>query len=230
MLPTYNEAENISPLIKELLNISEQMGVVIVDDDSPDGTWKIVARLGENNPRIHLVHRKTERGRGTAGLEGFKQALKLGADLIIEMDADFSHHPRFIPELLKASEQADVVIGSRLIKGGGERDRGFLRRFITRLANVYVRLVLRIPVKDCTSGFRVFHRRVLEAINLDKMTSTGPEVVQEVLLAAHNRGFGMKEVPISFEPRKSGRSTFNLPILIRSFYSILRFRWRGKKI
>lgn len=230
MLPTYNEAENIGALIRELLNIYEQMEVLVVDDDSPDGTWEIVDRFSKNNPRVHLVHRKTERGRGTAGLKGFKQALKLGADLIIEMDADFSHHPRFIPELLKASHQADVVIGSRLIKGGGEKGRSLLRRFITYLANLYVRLMLRIPVKDCTSGFRVFHRRVLEAINLDKMTSTGPEVVQEVLLAAHNRGFRMKEVPISFEPRKSGRSTFNLRILLRSFYSVLRFRWQRKKI
>lgn len=231
MLPTYNEAENIGPLIDDLLAISPEMEVVVVDDDSPDGTWRIVEQKQKTYPgHVHLLRRRGERGRGSAGVAGFKLALQLNADLIIEMDADYSHHPRFIPSLIEASKEADVVIGSRLIKGGGERGRSVFRRLTTLLANIYIRLLLGLPVKDCTSGFRVFRREALERINLDKMTSKGPAIVQEILIACHSRGMKIKEVPILFEERRAGTPTFNWRILLAGIIAVIKFRLRKKDI
>jgi dolichol-phosphate mannosyltransferase len=225
-IPTYNEAPNIGALIEELQHAVAEIEVVVVDDDSPDGTWRIVKALSAANPRVHLVHRTEERGRGTAGVAGFLYALRAGADLIVEMDADFSHHPRFLPALLAAAQGADVVIGSRLTSGGGEVGRSASRRLITQIANLYIRIILGLSVRDCTSGYRVFHRRVLESIRLNKMTSRGPAIVQEVLFACHRKGFTFKEVPIIFEDRRAGHSTFNWKILMSSLWSVLRFRLR----
>lgn len=227
MLPTYNEADNIGSLIDDLMAIRNDMEVVIVDDDSPDGTWKIVTRKAEQFPgRVHLVHRRHERGRGSAGITGFKQAVQLEADYVIEMDADYSHHPRFIPALLDAAGEADVVIGSRLVKGGGETGRSFVRRLITLAANLYIRLTLGLPVSDCTSGYRVFARHALETINLDRMNSNGPAIVQEILMACHTKGLRFFEVPIIFEERRAGTSTFNWRIMLAGLFAVLKFRLR----
>lgn len=224
-LPTYNESANIASLIEALLKTSRRMEVLVIDDNSPDGTWKIVAEMAKINPRIHLLHRTTERGRGTAGIAGFKKALELGGDLIVEMDADWSHHPRFVRSLLEAARRADVVIGSRLVSGGGEKGRHGLRTLITHLANVYIRLMLRLPVRDCTSGYRVFQRWVLANIDWGKVRATGPAIVQEVLLAAHALDARITEVPILFEDRRAGTSTFNSKILLAGLVAQLRLRF-----
>lgn len=226
MLPTYNEAENIEPLIRELLALRDDMSVVVVDDNSPDGTWEIVNRMAQEEPRVTLVHRTTERGRGSAGTAGFKRAVELGADYIVEMDADFSHQPKFIPALLEAAQNADVVIGSRLVPGGGERGRNWIRTLITSVGNRYAQLVLGVPVRDCTSGFRVFSRQALETIGLDNLRANGPAIVQEMLAAAKARGLRFAETPIMFEERAAGESTFNMKILLRGMLNVWRYRFR----
>ncbi len=214
VLPTWNEADNILPLINELLGVSRHLEVLVVDDDSPDGTWKLVAERASNDRRVHLLHRTTERGRGTAGIAGFQRALELGADLVVEMDADWSHHPRFLRDLLEGSRSADVVIGSRLVRGGGEQGRNLLRTLITLGANLYLRVLLRLPVRDCTSGYRVFRRSTLERFDWNALRSTGPAIVQEMLVTARAAGARFNEVPILFEERRAGTSTFNSKIML----------------
>lgn len=226
MLPTYNEAGNIIPLLDELLALPPRLDALVVDDDSPDGTWRLAEERRDRDARVHVIRRTNERGRGTAGLAAFRFARDRGYDAAIEMDADFSHHPRFIPVLLEPvqAEQADVVIGSRLIPGGGETGRHPLRRAITLAANAYIRAMLRLPVKDCTSGFRVFSKRALAAIPWETMPAKGPEIVQDVLLEARRAGLRITERPIIFEERRAGASTFNWRIAARS----LAFVWRSR--
>lgn len=229
-LPTYNEAENILPLIETLLRVSRSLEVLVIDDNSPDGTWRLVAQVAEQNPRVHLLHRTKERGRGTAGIAGFRKALELGADLVVEMDADWSHHPRFLRRMLRATRKADVVIGSRLVAGGGETGRSPLRTLITHLANLYIRLVLGLPVNDCTSGYRVFRRWVLEKTDWNAVKATGPAIVQEVLYASRALGARIVEVPILFEERRAGVSTFNSKIMAAGLLAQLRLRLRPAPI
>ncbi len=225
-LPTYNEAENILPLIEELLALDERMQVLVVDDNSPDGTWRVVQELAVHNSRIHLIHRTTERGRGTAGIAAFLFARDNDYDIAVEMDADYSHHPKFIPALMEPllNDQADVVIGSRLVAGGGETGRHGIRRMITLGANLYIRMMLRLPVKDCTTGFRTFNRKALEQIPWEHLNAQGPEIVQEVLIAARQKGLRMTERPILFEERRAGESTFNWRIAVRS----LQYVWQNR--
>jgi dolichol-phosphate mannosyltransferase len=230
MIPTWNEAENIEPLVKEILALGEDYEALVVDDDSPDGTWRIVEEMRRSDPRVHLLHRKRDRGRGAAGIAGFREAIRLGADWVIEMDADFSHPPKYIPEFMKRTPEADLVIGSRRVLGGGERGRSPVRGWITRMAGWFIRRVLGVPVGDPTSGFRLFSRRALEAMPWDAMRARGPEIVQEVLWAAHLGGFRLVEVPILFEERRAGRSTFTAKIMLRSLIAVLRMRLRRSKL
>jgi len=214
-VPTFNEARNILPLIDALLAVSKNMEVVVVDDDSPDGTWKLVEERTRVDERVHLIHRRSERGRGSAGVSAFRRAIELDADYVVEMDADWSHHPRFLPAMLQAAEEgADVVVGSRLVAGGGEEGRHAVRTFITKAANFYLRVLLRLPVQDCTSGYRVFRRRILDRINWDRVRSNGPAIVQELLVACRAAGARFAEVPIHFEDRRAGQSTFNSKIAL----------------
>mgnify|MGYP001619189077 CR=1 FL=1 len=226
MVPTYNESGNIERLIKEILVQGKDIGVVVVDDDSPDGTWKIVEEYSKRDPRVHLLRRVGRRGRGTAGIEGFQYAVKQGVDFIIEMDADFSHKPSYIADFLKQMGNCDLLIGSRMIKGGGEVGRGLVRQWITKCANLYIKLILGFPYKDATSGFRVFRREVLEAVELNDIMSTGPSILQEILYKAHKKDFRIKEYPIIFEDRTVGQSTFNSKIMRQSLTMIPKIRRR----
>lgn len=226
MVPTYNESGNIERLITEILAQGDDVGVIVVDDDSPDGTWKIVEEYSKREPRVHLLRRIGRRGRGTAGIEGFQYAVKQGVEFIIEMDADFSHKPSYISGFLKEMKDCDLLIGSRMVKGGGETGRGPLRQWITKGANLYIRLMLGLPYKDATSGFRIFRREVLEAVDLNNLISTGPSILQEILYMAHRKGFRIKEVPIIFEDRTIGQSTFNSRIMRQSLMMIPRIRGR----
>jgi dolichol-phosphate mannosyltransferase len=229
MIPTYNEALNIEPLLREILRQGPNIGAVVVDDNSPDGTAAIVKRLREEDPRVHLILRMNERGRGTAGVAGFKYAVAQGVDFIIEMDADFSHQPSYISSFLSQMDDCDLLIGSRLVEGGGEKGRHFLRKMITRSANAYIRLILGLPVRDCTSGYRVFRRGVLEAIELDQLMAAGPPIVEEVLYKAYRRGFRIKEVPYILEERKAGESTFNRRIMLNALMMMPKIRWKYRR-
>lgn len=225
-LPTYNESGNLPSLVETLLKVSRNLEVLVVDDNSPDGTWKMVRQMAGENPRIHLIHRVDERGRGSAGVRGFQAALAMGADLVVEMDADWSHNPRFLRSMLAATRRADVVIGSRLVPGGGETGRHGLRTLITQLANLYIRVIHGLAIRDCTSGYRVFRRWVLERIEWDRIHSNGPAIVQEVLVSARALDARIKEVPILFEERRAGHSTFNSKILLAGLVAQWRLRFQ----
>lgn len=230
MIPTYNEKENIGNLILEILNLKiPDLHIVIVDDNSPDGTSAIVKELSGKYPEVELFLRTTGRGRGSAGIAGFKYALEHGADYIVEMDADFSHHPRYIPHLLNAVQDADMVIGSRCISGGKDVNRGAVRRIITLLAGIYVKVLLRLKIRDVSSGYRCFKRKVLEAIDLDSMVSTGPSIVSEVFYRAHLKGFSITEIPIEFMDRIHGQTKLNSMILIKTLLMVLKLKQLHKR-
>ncbi|MBN2225195.1 MAG: polyprenol monophosphomannose synthase [Deltaproteobacteria bacterium] len=230
MIPTYNEADNIKDLIEAVLAQSPEMGVVIVDDDSPDGTADIVRSLGKRGGRIELIVRKNERGRGSAGIVGFRHALGVGARYIGEMDADFSHDPKYIKDFLRLIKSYDIVIGSRGIPGGGEVRRSPVRRMITAFASVYIHTLLGLKVKDPTSGYRLFRREVVKTLDWDTMVSVGPSIVQEMLIQALTRGWSVVEFPIVFSERRAGSAKFSLRISVQSLVTILRFRIKYGKI
>jgi len=220
MIPTYNEAENIQPLVEEVLGQDPRLEALVVDDDSPDGTWRIVEDMAAALPRVHLLRRQTRRGRGWAGIDGFKQALALGADAVIEMDGDYSHHPREIPALVEALSRCDLAVGSRAVPGGADHRPSRLRGLVTRLASSYVRLVLGVMVRDPTSGFRCFRRSLLLRLDLDGMRSRGPSTLEEVLLASHRLGARIEEVPIHFEDRHGGESKLSWQVLVQMLYLV----------
>ncbi len=226
MIPTYNESENIAKLIQAIKQLPiKNLHVLVTDDNSPDETWKIVEKLSKKDKTIHLLRRMENKGRGLAGIAGFKEALQLGADAIIEMDADYSHHPKYIPKLLEALHDGDMALGSRFVKGGSDGDRPLWRQFVTFGANMYIKLFLGVKVKDCNSGYRCYKRKVLETINLDTMIAKGPDIVQEILYKVHLKKFKIVEVPISFEERKEGKSKLGMKHLFKGYTMVLKLKF-----
>lgn len=223
MIPTYNEKDNILSLVDEILKQDDSIEVIVVDDNSPDGTWRLVKELSEKNTRVHLIHRLKRKGRGTAGVEGLQEAMRRRADYIIEMDGDFSHKPDCIPYLLKTITKYDVVIGSRFVPGGEDR-RNLIRRLITMVAGIYVRQMLGLHLRDVSSGYRCFRREVLEKVDLEDMVSSGPSIVLELLYRSTLNGFRIKEVPIIFEDRKQGRTKLDWITLLETMVMVLRLR------
>ncbi len=229
MLPTYNEADNIRRVVEQILAQPADVRVVVVDDQSPDGTGQIADQLATEYPgRVHVVHRDGPRGRGVAGVDGFKACLKLPVDCVIEMDADLSHDPDDVPRLLAAASHADLVMGSRYVRGGGEANRLLYRRIISRFANLYLRVMLGLPIRDCSSGYRCFRRHVLEAIALDDIASHGPSILTEILWQCKRNGFRIREVPIVFREREVGESKLNGTILINSLKLPITLRFGGR--
>lgn len=226
MVPTYNEAESIRDLVAAIraLPVAGGVEVLVADDNSPDGTAAIVREMAAADPGVHLLVRLKRRGRGAGGIDGFKAALGLGAGLVVEMDGDFSHQPRFIPDLVAAAAGLDLVLGSRFVKGGRDADRGLVRRFITLLVRVFIRRRFRMPVRDVSSGFRCFRREVLEALDLDDLISTGPSVVLETLYKAHLLGFRIGEVPIEFVDRTRGKTKLSALTLVETLVMALKFK------
>lgn len=228
MIPTYNEKENIGRLIAEILALKiprHELHVLVVDDNSPDGTSPVVAEIAKSQPRVRLMTRTTERGRGSAGIAGLSEALAQGADYAIEMDADFSHHPRYIPALLGALEGgADVVLGSRFVAGGEDTDRGFARQTITWAAGLYIRTLLSLKVRDVSSGYRCFRREALERIDIKNLISTGPSIVTEILFKCAVKDLRIAEVPIVFIDRRAGETKLNLQTLVKTLLMVARFR------
>jgi len=224
-LPTYNEAENIVPLVKELRALECDPVVLVADDDSPDGTWKLVEEMSEKDPKVRLLRRTADKGRGLAGAHAFVRALELDAEAIVEMDADFSHRPEFVPRLLEGLAGHDIVIGSRTVKGGRDVGRPWYRRLTTRISGGYVRLALGLGVRDPNSGFRAFRGEAMDRLKPGEFISSGPSIVHEVLYRARLNGLAMCEVPITFVDREAGQSKLGLGRLIDGWIKVLRLRW-----
>ncbi len=228
-IPTYNEAENIADLVREIRQTVPEADILVIDDNSPDNTGRIVAEMAQNDDKIHVLIRTTERGRGSAGRDGFLYALKHGAARAIEMDADYSHHPRYLPAILAAAQKFDVVLGSRYVPGGRETGRPASRQLITKAAGAFLRKMLGVKVKDPSSGFRCWRREVLEALYLENLVSTGPSIVSELLYKARLKGFSMGEVPIVFEDRVKGSSKLDSKTLFRTLGMIFELRRRHRR-
>jgi dolichol-phosphate mannosyltransferase len=223
-IPTYNESKNIRELIERILALGQNIELVVADDDSPDGTWRVVAEMSRLHPQVHLLHRTENKGRGSAGKDAFHYAMAQGADLIIEMDGDLSHEPRFIPRLIEQSKTYDVVIGSRYIAGGKDLRSSALRRWVSRISNWYSRKLLGLNVLDCNSGFRCFKRKVFESINPLSLKSTGPSIVHELLYRAFKEGFTIGEAPIEFVDRKHDQSKLTFKRLLNGMWMVLKIR------
>lgn len=230
ILPTYNEAENIEAIVSAALPQLAKTGlehrILIVDDGSPDGTGRIADRLAATDSRVAVLHRTSKDGIGPAYLAGFERALSEGAELVMEMDSDFSHDPADIPRLVEAADGADVVLGSRYAPGGGVADWGLLRRFVSRGGSLYAKLVLRIPVNDLTGGFKCFRRQVLERLDLDGVSADGYGFQIEMTYRAIQAGFTVEEIPIVFRDRRVGSSKMSAKIAIEAFWKVPLLRWR----
>lgn len=220
VVPTYNEGENIGILAPEILSLPVQL--VIVDDNSPDGTGEVAEEWARKEVRVYVHHRPRKMGLGTAYIAGFMRALSLGADRVVIMDADLSHNPRYIPALLTRSETADLVIGSRYIDGGGTLNCTLARRLLSRLANIFARTLLGLRPRDCTAGFRCYHREVLESIGLDTIFSDGYSFLIEMLYRSQKRGHKIEEVPIIFEDRQRGASKISRGEILKALYTVVR--------
>ena len=229
MVPTYNERENIGDLIQAILALpmpDYDVHVLVADDNSPDGTGTYVEELSKTEPRAHALIRLKRHGRGSGGIDGFKAALALGADWVVEMDGDFSHQPKFIPDLVAAASRHDLVIGSRFVLGGRDADRGIHRRFITFCVRAFIRRLYTIEVKDVSSGFRCFRRAVLEAVDLDDLISVGQSVVLEILRKTQLQGFSIAEVPIVFIDRTRGQTKLDFLALLETLLMAVKFKRR----
>jgi dolichol-phosphate mannosyltransferase len=223
-IPTFNESRNIEPLLREIQRQVPGIDIVVADDDSPDGTWKIVEEIAKKDPHVFLLRRTTNKGRGSAGVDAFRFALRKQAEVVIEMDADFSHDPKHIPQFLEKIKECDVVVGSRAVPLGQDRRKSSVRKWITRFSTLYTRFILGLPVRDCNSGYRCFRGEVLEAVDLDTFLSKGPSIVQELLFKAYLRGFSICEIPIVFTEREAGESKLNVKRLSQGFLMILRLK------
>jgi dolichol-phosphate mannosyltransferase len=227
ILPTYNEAENLERIVGAVLQaLPASRRVLIVDDNSPDGTGEIADRLSATNESIAVLHRNRKEGLGPAYLAGFRVALEAGAERIIEMDADFSHDPSFLPKLIAATDDADLAIGSRYVPGGGITDWGPMRRFISRGGSAYARVALGLPIRDLTGGFKCFRRIVLETIDLDTIEARGYAFQVETTYRAIKAGFRVVEVPIVFKDRTDGTSKMSKAIVAEAMWRVPAMRFR----
>jgi len=231
ILPTYNEAENIEGLVRAALVQLESTGlehtILVVDDGSPDGTGRIANGLAEELEPVQVLHRDRKQGLGRAYLAGFALALANGAELVLEMDSDFSHDPADLPRLIAAAEAADLVLGSRYVPGGGVTSWGRLRRLLSRGGSAYARILLGVPVRDLTGGFKCFHRRVLESIDLENVHADGYGFQIELTYKAVRAGFRVAEVPILFRERSVGTSKMTTRIALEAVWKVPLLRLRA---
>ena len=224
IIPTYNEIANIKNIITASLSQSPDLYILVIDDNSPDGTAKAVKEMMENEPHINLIERPKKMGLGSAYVQGFKYALNNDYDYVLEMDADFSHNPADIPRLLEAAKKYDVVIGSRYCQGVNIINWPFRRLLISYFASKYVRIITGMPIKDPTSGFKCFRRRVLEAIDLDSILSDGYAFQIEMNFRAWVKGFTIYEIPIVFTERKDGVSKMSRQIVWEAAWMVWRLQ------
>jgi len=217
-LPTYNERENLEPMLRALGD--KGVRVLVIDDNSPDGTGELADRLAEQLAYVSVMHRPAKEGLGPAYLAGFRRALADGADLVLEMDCDFSHDPADVPRLVAAASDADVVLGSRYVEGGGVRNWGLVRRIISAGGSWYARVLLGAPVHDLTGGFKCYRRGVLESIDLDAVHSKGYAFQIETTYRALRAGFRVVEIPITFADREAGGSKMSRAIVAEAIWKV----------
>ncbi len=226
-LPTYNEAENLGPIVEAILAATPEADVLVIDDDSPDGTGRLADQMAAREPRVKTLHRPGKEGLGKAYLAGFAWALERGYALVLEMDADFSHDPGYLPAMLDKARQVDLVLGSRNVPGGGTVNWGLGRRLLSRGGSLYARLILGLPVRDLTGGFKCFRREVLEAIDLSTVECSGYAFQIELTYRAIRKGFRVAEIPIVFVDRRAGQSKMSRRIVLEAVSKVWSIRFSG---
>ncbi|MCB0193962.1 MAG: polyprenol monophosphomannose synthase [Anaerolineae bacterium] len=229
IVPTYNERENITDLVQQILALPIDAHVIVVDDNSPDGTGEVVDGLAESHNRVGVIHRSGKLGLGTAYLAGFKKGLSEGADRLITMDADFSHNPSYIPQLVDLANYYHITIGSRYVPQGGVVNWGVQRRFLSWGANAFARTILGLKANDCTAGFRCYHREVLLSIELDQIFSNGYSFLVEMIFKCQRAGFTVGEIPIIFANRERGKSKISHREIYKAMYTVMRLAFSRLK-
>ena len=230
VIPTYNERENIVGLIEDILRVAPTTDVLIIDDNSPDGTGRIADDLHAQRSQVSVLHRAGKLGLGTAYIRGFEYAIEHGYDFVFEMDADYSHDPRYLPDFFAKAPEADLVIGSRYVAGGGTPNWSALRKFISGGGNTFARALLRIPVHDCTAGYRCYRVSALSSIDLDRISAQGYAFQVEMAYVFWKRGFRIRETPIIFVDRRVGKSKMSRKIFIEGFTWVVRTRLFGDPV
>lgn len=225
IVPTYNEAENILHVIDEIRSLAIHIDILVVDDNSPDGTSNIVKERMKIDTSLYIIQREAKLGLGTAYIEGFKWALDKGYELIMEMDADLSHNPKEIPNFINAIDEADLVVGSRYLNGFNVVNWPLRRLILSYGANIYSRLITGLPLKDATGGFKCFHRNVLQSIDLDKVKSGGYSFQIEMSFLAWKKGFRLKEIPIIFVDRTDGKSKMSYSIVLEAVFIVWKLKF-----
>ncbi len=223
-IPTYNERENLEPITRSVLAADPRVDVLVIDDNSPDGTGQLADRLAAEDPRVRVLHRTKKEGLGRAYLAAFDWALSHGYRYVIEMDADFSHDPAYVPRLLDEARTTDLVLGSRYVEGGGTLNWGRGRRAISMGGSLYARSILGVEIRDLTGGFKCFNRRVLEGIELAEVKSTGYAFQIELTYRALKKGYSVKEIPIVFEDRRVGQSKMSRKIFLEALAMVWKLR------
>ena len=230
VIPTYNERDNIAGLIDDVLRVVPTTDLLSIDDNSPDGTGQLVDQMSASDQRIRVMHRAGKLGLGTAYIAGFRFAIEQGYDLVFEMDADYSHDPRYLPDFLNLAHDADLVIGSRYIKGGGTPNWSALRKFISGGGNTFARVMLGIPTHDCTAGFRCYRTTALRTLDLSLIRASGYAFQVELAYIFWKRGYRVRETPIIFVDRRVGKSKMSRKIFIEGFLWVLRTRLQGDPV
>ena len=225
IIPTYNEKGNIAEIIAQIQSVNQVFEVLVIDDNSPDGTGMLLDEISQKDQKVNVIHRPGKMGLGTAYVTGFKWALTRDYDLICEMDADFSHPPKTLAVFLEKTREYDLVIGSRYLDGVNVVNWPLKRLLLSYFANIYARVVTGVPVRDLTSGFKCYQRKVLEAINLDRIKSNGYAFQIEMHFNAYYKGFKVKEVPIIFEERKVGQTKMSRKIVYEAVWMVWRLQW-----
>jgi dolichol-phosphate mannosyltransferase len=223
-LPTYNERENIGPITEAILAATPEVDILVIDDGSPDGTGQLADELAAREPRLHVLHRTKKEGLGKAYLAGFDWALARGYALVLEMDADFSHDPKYLPAMLAKAREADLVLGSRYVPGGGTVNWGLGRKILSRGGSLYARTILGVRVRDLTGGFKCFRREVLEAIDLAAVECSGYAFQIELTYRALRSGFQVAEIPIVFADRRVGQSKMSRRIVLEAIRKVWGMR------
>ena len=226
IIPTYNESENIEKLVHDVFAYLPKTEILVIDDNSPDGTGRIVDGLAGANSAVHVIHRPKKMGMGNAYNQGFRYAVEHGYDVVFEMDADFSHKPSDLPRLLEALQENGLVIGSRYVDGGGTVNWGISRRFISKSGNLYARIILGMDIKDITAGFRCYSVGALKKVDLDQVKSDGYGFQVEMAYRIKQAGYSIKEVPIIFEERRAGQSKMSKNIVTEAFIRVLMIRFK----